>query len=66
MPLFDLSDEVSDLKKALLFALGEFQSRGFDLENRKIALDRLLGAFSRSFKRFRVADKEEMQKLRRR
>ena len=61
MPLFQLSEAPEDFERAILFAFGEFQSRGFDLENREIALDRLLGAFSRAFERFRVVEKGDSE-----
>lgn len=45
---------VAELDKVLLYALGDFQSRGFELIGRKLPLDRLLGAFKRAFEHFEV------------
>lgn len=50
--LFDPSEEDVRVEDLVRYALGDFQSRGFELSNRKLALDRLLGAFRRSFERF--------------
>ena len=51
--LFETNDSVSP-EDVLLFALGDFQSRGFELIGRKIALDRLLGAVSRACVEFNI------------
>ncbi len=48
--LFD--DKTIEAEKILLFALGEFQSRGKVLADRELALDRLRGAFKRATERF--------------
>ena len=50
--LFDETVETVDIEKILLFALGEFQSRGKVLANRELALDRLRGAFKRASEKF--------------
>ena len=50
--LFDETVETVDIEKILLFALGEFQSRGKILANRELALDRLRGAFKRASEKF--------------
>jgi hypothetical protein len=44
----------ADVEKVLLYALGDFQKRGFELIGRKLPLDRLLGAFKRAFEHFGV------------
>lgn len=44
----------ASLDDAILFALGEFQSRGHALADRPIAFDRLRGAFLRSFERHAI------------
>ncbi len=51
--LFDpqTSFEASDVLK---HALGDFQDRGFELEGRELALDRLLGALKRAFEAFDI------------
>lgn len=49
--LFESKKE-TDLKTVLLYALGEFQSRGHDLANRELALDRLHMAFVRASIKF--------------
>jgi hypothetical protein len=46
--------DVADIEKVLLYALGDFQDRGFELIGRKLPLDRLLGAFKRAFEYFGV------------
>ena len=43
--LFESNLESAQTEEILLFALGDFQQRGFDLVDRELALDRLLGAF---------------------
>ena len=48
--LFD--SNTADIDKVLLYALGDFQSRGFELIGRKLPLDRLLGAYKRAFEKF--------------
>ena len=40
--------------EVLRYALGDFQDRGFELEGRELALDRLLGALHRSYVAFDV------------
>lgn len=44
--------KADDESKYFLYALGEFQSRGNKLSGRTLALDRLLGAFSRASEKF--------------
>ena len=46
--LFDKPGGPAGHEEIVLFALGDFQSRGKILADREIALDRLLGAFRRS------------------
>jgi hypothetical protein len=48
--LFD--DKTIEMEKILLYALGEFQSRGKILVGRELALDRLRGAFKRATEKF--------------
>ena len=48
--LFD--DKTIAVEKILLYALGEFQSRGKVLAERELALDRLRGAFKRATEKF--------------
>ncbi|MGI9035339.1 MAG: hypothetical protein ACR2GD_04795, partial [Pyrinomonadaceae bacterium] len=45
-----------DGKEILLYALGEFQSRGKILAERELALDRLRGAFRRAAEKFQAAE----------
>jgi len=52
--LFDAGTGDVSTDEVIRFALGDFQSRGFELAGRKLALDRLLGAFRRSFERFGI------------
>jgi len=48
--LFDA--KTIEVEKILLYALGEFQSRGKVLADRELALDRLRGAFKRAAEKF--------------
>jgi hypothetical protein len=48
--LFD--GKTIEIEKILLYALGEFQSRGKVLADRELALDRLRGAFKRAAEKF--------------
>lgn len=50
--LFEAKNDEGETEKVILFALGEFQSRGFELINRELPLDRLRGAFKRSAESF--------------
>ncbi len=52
--LFDRPSENYKIEEAVMFGLGDFQSRGLELANRKLAMDRLLGAFRRSFQKFGI------------
>lgn len=67
--LFEKPAETVDLEKVLLYALGDFQSRGKVLAGRELAFDRLRGAFLRAFAKFGIAmppdEKivEELQRL---
>lgn len=50
--LFEQQSENVVIEMILLFALGEFQTRGKVLANRELALDRLRGAFKRASEKF--------------
>ncbi len=50
--LFDAPPENIEIETVLLFALGEFQSRGKVLAERELPLDRLRGAFKRASEKF--------------
>lgn len=52
--LFDV--RTVETEKILLYALGEFQSRGKVLADRELALDRLRGAFKRAAEKFGSAE----------
>jgi len=52
--LFD--EETIEIEKLVLYALGEFQSRGLRLAERELALDRLLGAFKRAAEVFQTEE----------
>ena len=54
--LFESKAENAEIEQILLFALGEFQSRGFVLADRQLPLDRLLGAFKRAAEHFKVSE----------
>src|SRR5688500_11054123 len=47
---------VIEVERLLLYALGEFQSRGKILAERQLALDRLRGAFKRASEKFQTEE----------
>lgn len=57
--LFEKPSETVELETVILYALGDFQSRGKVLADREIAFDRLRGAFLRSFARFKIPEVSE-------
>lgn len=57
--LFDSAVENVRIDEVIRYALGDFQKRGLVLEERKLALDRLLGAFRRAFERFGIEPLED-------
>jgi hypothetical protein len=59
--LFDQMTDSVALEDVLLYALGDFQSRGKVLADRELALDRLHGAFLRAFERFGIAELSDEQ-----
>ncbi len=50
--LFETAAPAAQVERILLYALGEFQSRGKVLADRELALDRLRGAFKRASEKF--------------
>lgn len=54
--LFEEKVETLEIEIVLLYALGEFQSRGKILAERKLALDRLRGAFKRATDKFNLEE----------
>ena len=52
--LFEEKVQTVEIEKVLLYALGEFQSRGKILARRELALDRLRGAFKRAAEKFNL------------
>lgn len=54
--LFEQTGENAAIENILLYALGEFQSRGKVLAERELALDRLRGAFKRAAEKFGTAE----------
>ncbi len=66
--LFEKPAESVDLETVILYALGDFQSRGKVLANRELAFDRLRGAFLRAFEKFGIPmppDEKIVEELRR-
>jgi hypothetical protein len=59
--LFERPAETVDLETVILYALGDFQSRGKVLANRELAFDRLRGAFLRAFEKFGIPEVPEEQ-----
>ncbi len=65
--LFEKPAETVDIEKVLLYALGDFQSRGKVLAERELAFYRLRGAFLRAFEKFGIAmplDEKIVEELR--
>lgn len=54
--LFEAADGKIKTDEIILFALGDFQSRGKVLAMRELALDRLRGAFKRASEKFGVEE----------
>jgi len=54
--LFETERNAPETEKILLYALGEFQSRGKILAERELALDRLRGAFKRACEKFGTSE----------
>ena len=52
--LFETETSAPEIEKILLYALGEFQSRGKVLAERELALDRLRGAFKRACEKYEI------------
>lgn len=52
--LFEAGKITDKTEDVILFALGDFQSRGKILAMRELALDRLRGAFKRASEKFNV------------
>ena len=52
--LFENAAETVAIEDVILYALGDFQSRGKVLVNRELALDRLRGAFNRALAKFGI------------
>jgi histone H3/H4 len=59
--LFESNTEIAEIEKILLYALGDFQSRGKVLAERELALDRLRGAFKRATEKFGIAELSDEQ-----
>lgn len=59
--LFESNAEGEKIEEILLYALGEFQSRGFALAERELPLDRLLGAFKRAAEHFKISELTDEQ-----
>lgn len=57
--LFDVKSQNIEIERLLLYALGEFQSRGKVLAGRELALDRLRGAFRRASEKFQIDELED-------
>ena len=57
--LFD--EKTIEIEKIMLYALGEFQSRGKVLADRELALDRLRGAFKRAAEKFGTEELSDEQ-----
>lgn len=54
--LFDSPKQNTETERVLLYALGEFQSRGKVLIDRELPFDRLHGAFRRASEKFQIEE----------
>lgn len=54
--LFESDSRNAQIEDVILYALGDFQSRGLVLAERELPLDRLLGAFKRAFEHFKISE----------
>lgn len=59
--LFEKNSSAAQTEEVILFALGDFQSRGLVLAERELPLDRLLGAFKRAFEHFQISELTDEQ-----
>ncbi len=59
--LFEIESSAPEIEQILLYAMGEFQSRGKILADRELALDRLRGAFKRAAEKFGTAEFSDEQ-----
>ena len=57
--LYEQNADDIELETVLLYALGDFQSRGHQLAGRELALDRLHGAFLRACERYGIGMPED-------
>ncbi len=57
--LFEADGDTPEIEKVLLYALGDFQSRGLTLAERELPLDRLRGAFKRAAENFGLEEFED-------
>ena len=55
--LFENTTETVSIEDVILYALGDFQTRGKVLAERELALDRLRGAFLRAFAKYGVGER---------
>ena len=59
--LFEVKNDADDMERLTLYALGDFQSRGKVLAERRLALDRLRGAFKRASEKFGAGELSDRQ-----
>lgn len=59
--LFEQKTENEQTEEVLLYALGDFQSRGLQLAERELPLDRLLGAVKRAVEHFQIPELSDEQ-----
>ncbi len=59
--LFENSGAKIADESVVLYALGDFQSRGKILAGRELPLERLLGAFRRAFNKYRIEPFEDSE-----
>ncbi len=59
--LFEKDSDAAQTEEVILYALGDFQSRGLQLAERELPLDRLLGAFKRAFEHFQITELADEQ-----
>lgn len=59
--LFERKTKIEQSEEVLLYALGDFQSRGLQLAERELPLDRLLGAVKRAVEYFQTPEPTDEQ-----
>ncbi len=59
--LYENTTETVSIEDVILYALGDFQTRGKVLAERELAFDRLRGAFLRAFAKFGIIEVTDLR-----